>query len=487
MSGNTSEATALAFDKVSFRYAGARDDVLRDVSVSVPAGAFALLVGDTGSGKSTLLSLAKPQIAPAGERSGKVRVFGRSVDDLSAIEACEIGFVFQDPDNQIVCDSVWHEMSFGLENLGTPQGEMRRRVAEASYFFGMEPWFHSGTDALSGGRKQLLALASTLVMQPRVLLLDEPTAQLDPIAARNFLHALFRVNRELGCTVIVATHEPSIMVDYATCAFELANGAVRAVEDLGRFKHGVDIPEGGPHSCARTVGSPASSVGKAAASEREDSAVLVRNAWFRYDRDGEWVLRGLDFAVRRGEVHALVGGNGCGKSTLLSLVAGTCRAQRGEVRAGATGKALLPQDPKALFAEESVGDELMEWVKTGGYGAGEARILANRIGLAHCFDVHPYDLSGGQRQMLALGKLLLMRPRLLLLDEPTKGLDPAARERVACMIGAACRDGATVVVSTHDLAFVRRIADRVSLMFDGELACTETVDEFFRNNLFYRP
>ncbi len=137
--------------------------------------------------------------------------------------------MFQDPDNQIVCDSVWHEMAFGLENLGTPQGEMRRRVAEASYFFGMGPWFHSDTDALSGGRKQLLALASTLVMQPRVLLLDEPTAQLDPIAARNFLHALFRVNRELGCTVVVATHEPELMVDYATCAFELVDGAVRAI------------------------------------------------------------------------------------------------------------------------------------------------------------------------------------------------------------------------------------------------------------------
>lgn len=464
------EGIALAYDDVTFRYSGSRGDVLSGVSMAVPAGAFALLVGGTGSGKSTLLSLAKPQIAPAGDRAGQVRVFGRPVDDLDGAAACEVGYVFQDPDNQIVCDSVWHEMAFGLENLGTPQGEMRRRVAEASYFFGMGPWFHSDTDALSGGRKQLLALASTLVMQPRVLLLDEPTAQLDPIAARNFLHALFRVNRELGCTVVVATHEPELMADYATCAFELVDGAVRPVEDLGRFKCEAALAERG-----------------ALCDANAPAAVSARGAWFRYGRDDDWVLRGLDLEVRQGEVHALVGGNGCGKSTLLALIAGTRRAQRGEVRSAISAKAMLPQDPKALFAEERVDEELMEWAHIGGYGADEVQAMMGELGVADRADLHPYDLSGGQRQMLALGKLLLVHPRLLLLDEPTKGLDRTARERVAGMIEAARRDGVTVIVSTHDLAFVRRVADRVSLMFDGELACTEPVGEFFRNNLFYRP
>lgn len=464
------EGIALAYDDVTFRYPGSRGDVLSGVSMAVPAGAFALLVGGTGSGKSTLLSLAKPQIAPAGDRAGQVRVFGRPVDDLDGAAACEVGYVFQDPDNQIVCDSVWHEMAFGLENLGTPQGEMRRRIAEASYFFGMGPWFHSDTDSLSGGRKQLLALASTLVMQPRVLLLDEPTAQLDPIAARNFLHALFRVNRELGCTVVVATHEPELMADYATCAFELVDGAVRAVENLGRFKCEATLAERG-----------------ALCDANAPAAVSARGAWFRYGRDDDWVLRGLDLEVRQGEVHALVGGNGCGKSTLLALIAGTRRAQRGEVRSAISAKAMLPQDPKALFAEERVDEELMEWAHIGGYGADEVQAMMGELGVADRADLHPYDLSGGQRQMLALGKLLLVHPRLLLLDEPTKGLDRAAREHVAGMIEAARRDGVTVIVSTHDLAFVRRVADRVSLMFDGELACTEPVGEFFRNNLFYRP
>lgn len=464
------EGIALAYDDVTFRYPGSHGDVLSGVSMAVPAGAFALLVGGTGSGKSTLLSLAKPQIAPAGDRAGQVRVFGRPVDDLDGAAACEVGYVFQDPDNQIVCDSVWHEMAFGLENLGTPQGEMRRRVAEASYFFGMGPWFHSDTDALSGGRKQLLALASTLVMQPRVLLLDEPTAQLDPIAARNFLHALFRVNRELGCTVVVATHEPELMADYATCAFELVDGAVRAVENLGRFKYEAMLAERG-----------------ALCDADASAAVSARGAWFRYGRDDDWVLRGLDLEVRQGEVHALVGGNGCGKSTLLALIAGTRRAQRGEVRSAISAKAMLPQDPKALFAEERVDEELMEWAHIGGYDADEVQAMMGELGLADRAGLHPYDLSGGQRQMLALGKLLLVHPRLLLLDEPTKGLDRTAREHVAGMIEAARRDGVTVIVSTHDLAFVRRVADRVSLMFDGELACTEPVGEFFRNNLFYRP
>ena len=464
------EGIALAYDDVTFRYPGSRGDVLSGVSMAVPAGAFALLVGGTGSGKSTLLSLAKPQIAPAGDRAGQVRVFGRPVDDLDGAEACEVGYVFQDPDNQIVCDSVWHEMAFGLENLGTPQGEMRRRVAEASYFFGMGPWFHSDTDALSGGRKQLLALASTLVMQPRVLLLDEPTAQLDPIAARNFLHVLFRVNRELGCTVVVATHEPELMADYATCAFELVDGAVRAVENLGRFKCEATLAERG-----------------ALCDANAPAAVSARGAWFRYGRDDDWVLRGLDLEVRQGEVHALVGGNGCGKSTLLALIAGTRRAQRGEVRSAISAKAMLPQDPKALFAEERVDEELMEWAHIGGYGADEVQAMMGELGLADRAGLHPYDLSGGQRQMLALGKLLLVHPRLLLLDEPTKGLVRAAREQVAGMIESARREGVTVVVSTHDLTFVRRVADRVSLMFDGDLACTEPVGEFFRNNLFYRP
>ena len=484
------DTPALAIEGLSFSYAGSDERVLADITASIPQGAFALLVGDTGSGKSTLLSLVKPQIAPAGERTGSVRAFGREVSGLSDEEAATtVGFVFQDPDNQVVCDSVWHEMAFGLENLGVPQAEMRRRVAEAGYFFGMGDWFHSSTDELSGGRKQLLALASTLVMQPRLLLLDEPTAQLDPIATKNFLHALFRVNRELGCTVVVATHAPELMADYATCAFELEGGRLREVDspDACKARGGLAIEgrrasEGSDPDVGERPRAPLGSRRSSAA----EGAAAVRGAWFRYGRDDDWVLRGLDLDVAPGEMHALVGGNGCGKSTLLALLAGLRAPGRGSVRVGVRERALLPQDPKALFAEETVVDELMEWTAVGGYGEGEAREMLGRIGLAARVQAHPYDLSGGQRQLLALAKVLLVKPRLLLLDEPTKGLDRAARIGVARMLDEARADGATIVMATHDLDFVAALADRVSMLFDGEVACTEPTGEFFRNNIFYR-
>lgn len=475
-------APALSFQGLSFSYPDSPAPVLEDVCLSIEPGAFALLVGDTGSGKSTLLSLVKPQIAPVGRRAGSVRVFGRPVDDLSDEESARtVGFVFQDPDNQIVCDSVWHEMAFGLENLGVPQAEMRRRVAEAGYFFGMGDWFRCATDALSGGRKQLLALASTLVMQPRLLLLDEPTAQLDPIATKNFLHALFRVNRELGCTVIVATHAPELMADYATCAFELRSGRVHevALEEFGRR---VSMRGAAGEAAATTTHAGRMHAGAA----NGGTAVEVRGAWFRYGRDEDWVLRGTELSVRAGELHALVGGNGCGKSTLLALMAGTKRVQKGIVRIDARERALLPQDPKALFAEECVLDELMEWSSVGAYGPQEVEAMLSRLGLADRAAAHPYDLSGGQRQLLALGKVLLVRPRLLLLDEPTKGLDRAARRRVAEVLEEERVRGATIVMATHDLELVSSLANSVSLLFDGEAACTEPADEFFRNNIFYR-
>ncbi|MDY2777492.1 MAG: ATP-binding cassette domain-containing protein [Collinsella sp.] len=482
------ESTPLAIqvEGLTFSYAGADTAVLDGVDWAVPQGAFALLVGDTGSGKSTLLSLIKPEIAPTGERSGCISVFGRPVSDHDiASSARTIGYVFQNPDNQIVCESVWHEMAFGLENLGTPQGEMRRRVAETSYFFGMEEWFRKDTDTLSGGRKQLLALASTLAMRPRLLLLDEPTAQLDPIAEKSFLHALFRVNRELGCTVVVATHQPRAMLAYATCAFSLRDGAVSEVPDFATLDErpaldAASLPSplsGGRHFAPRPM----------AASTSPQLAVKVERAWFRYRRDDDWVLRNLDIEVGAGRIHALVGGNGCGKSTLLAAMAGINRLQRGRVWAALAGKALLPQDPRALFAMETVDDELMEWSSAAGYGRSDVDAMLACTGLTSSAALHPHDLSGGQQQLLALGKLLLTDPDLLLLDEPTKGLDLSSRRLIAALLRSLRDAGATVVLATHDLDFVDQVADEVSMIFDGELSCTESSEGFFDGNVFYQP
>ena len=531
-----SDMPAIEVRGLSFAYPGAEAAVLEGLDWSVPQGAFALLVGGTGSGKSTLLSLLKPEISPTGECAGELRVLGESVADMDVRTSAErVGYVFQDPENQIVCETVWHEMAFGLENLGMPRDEMRRRVAETSYFFGLEDWLHRDTDTLSGGRKQLLSLAAVLALRPRVLLLDEPTSQLDPVAEKNFLHALFRVNRELGCTVVVATHQPRPMLEYATCAYRIEGGRVREVADmasLGRREPLLSdgMPGWGAARCAKNgvfcrregnLGSMESSEGGSVAkntpkmdkssgfvaqtslengpedSSRVDgsrilqkmhggSATTLSEGWFRYDRAGGWVLRGLDASFSAGAVHAVVGGNGCGKSTMLSVLAKTAKLQRGRMVRGAASAALLPQNPKALLVAETVRDELMEWASTCGYDENLARERAASLGLSGLDGRHPYDLSGGQRQLLALAKLLLIGPELLLLDEPTKGLDLASR----CIIARALRDhakaGGTVIMATHDLDFVEQVADDIAMMFDGEIACMEPPADFFADNVFYR-
>ena len=467
-----SDMPAIEARGLSFVYPGADAAVLEGLDWSVPQGAFALLVGGTGSGKSTLLSLLKPEIAPTGERAGELRVLGESVADMDVRTSAErVGYVFQDPENQIVCETVWHEMAFGLENLGVSRDEMRRRVAETSYFFGLEDWLHRDTDTLSGGRKQLLSLAAVLALRPRVLLLDEPTSQLDPVAEKNFLHALFRVNRELGCTVVVATHQPRPMLEYVTCAYRIEGGRVREVADLASL---------GGREGLLTLDSSRPAQGEA------PGAAAIREGWFRYDRASGWVLRGLDVAFSAGAVHAIVGGNGCGKSTMLSMLAKTAKLQRGRMMRGAASAALLPQNPKALLVAETVRDELMEWASTCGYDEAAAQEQAARLGLASLEARHPYDLSGGQRQLLALAKLLLIGPELLLLDEPTKGLDLASRRIIARALRDHAKAGGAVVMATHDLDFAEQVSDDVAMMFDGEIACMEPPADFFVDNVFYR-
>ena len=464
---------AIEVRSLSFAYPGADAAVLEGLDWSVPQGAFALLVGGTGSGKSTLLSLLKPEISPTGECAGELRVLGESVADMNVRASAErVGYVFQDPENQIVCEAVWHEMAFGLENLGMSRDEMRRRVAETSYFFGLEDWLHRDTDTLSGGRKQLLSLAAVLALRPRVLLLDEPTSQLDPVAEKNFLHALFRVNRELGCTVVVATHQPRPMLEYATCAYRIEGGRVREVVGLASLgsREGLLALD----SCRSAQGAATS------------AAAAIREGWFRYDRATGWVLRGLDVAFSTGAVHAIVGGNGCGKSTMLSVLAKTAKLQRGRMVRGAASAALLPQNPKALLVAETVRDELVEWASACGYDEAMARERAASLGLADLGERHPYDLSGGQRQLLALAKLLLIGPELLLLDEPTKGLDLASRRIIARALRDHAQAGGTVVMATHDLDFAEQVADDISMMFDGEIACKEPPTDFFADNVFYR-
>ena len=579
----------------AFTYPDAPARTFGPLDWRVAEGSFTLLLGATGCGKTTLLRCLKPTLAPAGAPEGALEGLGRAPAAFGAAEgAAQVGYVAQNPENQLVCDTVWHELAFGLENVGLGQDAMRRRVAEVAHFFGIEPWFRASVADLSGGQQQMVNLAAVLALQPRLLVLDEPTAQLDPVAEKNFLHALFRVNRELGITVVMATHAPEATAPYATDLVELANGQVRPVAvppilapvpasapaaPRPLVGHALDEPETPParrgergwriyllvrrrraertgitpipcgRGCSfapptrrgRTVcsrktfsprakrGSPAPrprgvslplhaegvtdrseslSLGEEAAprptreassarpfreappaATREALPVLsFRDAHFRYAREDGWVLRGLDLDVRAGDVHAAVGGNGCGKSTLLRLAAGVLKPERGRVANRlAARQALLPQNPKALFVCDTVADELREWQRGCCYGDDAVDAALERFSLAAHVARHPYDLSGGQQQLLAFAKILLTDPDLLLLDEPTKGLDTPTKCALAGAVRACARRGATVVLVTHDLAFAARVADRATMLFDGEAACTEPAGEFFAGNLFYRP
>ena len=451
--------SVIKLEDFSFAYPGSDAASVGPVSLELKQGDFTILVGKTGVGKTTLLKALLPESPLAGTRQG-----------VAEIASDAIGYVSQSPENQLVCESVWHEIAFALENHGVERSLMRRRVAEVSHFFGIEPWFHRKVTELSGGQMQLVNLARTLAMGPEVLLLDEPTAELDPVAEKKFLHEIFRINRELNITVVVVTHTPEVMIDYATRGFVLEKHALHEVP-LEQFRFDKPI-----ETTLRKF------------DDELDDVMTLDDVYFRYSKDEPFVLHGADLNVKCEEIRAIVGGNGSGKSTLLKLAAGIHRAERGRVKnAQSKSQAYLPQHPASLFICDSVAEELREWQKSCGYSEAEILEIEKAAKLEEREELHPYDLSGGQQQMLGLAKLLLTKPKLLLLDEPTKGLDPETKCTVAAMILDYAQSGGTVIMATHDLAFARCVADTTTMIFDGQATCTEHSDEFFKNNLFFRP
>ena len=450
-------------------------NALQDISFQVEQGAFCVLVGSTGCGKTTLLRSLKPELAPAGSVSGSLKLFGKQLVQnahpaMSPSESAQlIGYVMQDPDAQIVCDTVWHELAFGLENIGTNPNEIRRRIAEVAHYFGIEPWMHSKTEDLSGGQKQLVNLAAVLALRPQLVVLDEPTSQLDPNAVKQFLFILSRVNRELGITVVMATHSPEDAALYAT--------------------QRVDLDDPGPIASFDQAAAAMQSrrLQRASLLQHAEIVLDISNLYYRFDRHAPWVLRGAFLQVQQATVHALVGGNGSGKTTMLRCLASVLKPQRGKVRnALASSQALLPQDPKSLLVCDTVREELMEWADRCGYDQHQAQRVSKRMGLAGCAEQHPFDLSGGQQQKLAIAKLLLANPQLLFLDEPTKGLDPQSCAALSQTIKSLADEGRTIVLVTHDLDFAFATADTVSMLFDGETVCTDPVEGFFKHNLIYR-
>ena len=508
---------SIAVQGLSFTYPGAATQTLRDVGFQIEAGDFAVLIGETGSGKSTLMRLIKRELAPLGERSGEIRLNGTRLEDLSdADSACRIGYVMQRPEQQLVTDKVWHELAFALENMGLEQAAIRRRVAEMASYFGIADWFDRDVHSLSGGQKQLLNLAAVMVAQPEVLLLDEPTSQLDPIAASDFLNTVKKLNRDMGLTVLLIEHRLEEALPMADRVLVLEDGRLTldlppsaACEKLRGHPALLDAMPGavrlfhaagaeGP--CPITVRegrrflrenfkNEVRTLSRTPAPIDNTAALEFRDVYFRYGRELPDVLRGLSLDVRAGEIFCLLGANGSGKSTALKLAAGLSKPYSGGIKIFGRklrdykGQslyrecvAMLPQDAQTVFLKNTVRDELRE------VGADLSSLPYS---LDHLLDRHPYDLSGGEQQLVALAKVLAAKPRLLLLDEPTKGIDAHNRRAVLEILRRLKADGVAVLIVTHDVEFAALCADRCALFFRGEIASSDVPARFFDENSFY--
>lgn len=504
---------------LSFNYPEQREKAIDDFSFTVEKGEFLVLCGPSGCGKSTLLRQLKTVLTPHGIRTGEILFNDVPLESVdAATQAARIGFVSQSPDNQIVTDKVWHELAFGMESLGFDTPAIRGRVAEMASFFGIEDWFYKNVTELSGGQKQLLNLASVMTLQPEVLILDEPTAQLDPIAAGEFLSMLGKINRELGITVILTEHRLEEALPMASAVFVMDHGRVlchgtptdvgSALKDKdSRMSLAMPAPmriwaaTANNFDCPITVSagrewlmnySKTSSLGaipkRLLPKQSEETVIEATNLWFRYEKESPDIVRGLNLSIRKGEFFALMGGNGAGKTTTLRLISGSRKPYRGEI--SVTGKVTaLPQNPQALFVAKTLREELYDTLK-GSKRSKTSRdesvaYVVSLCRLSSLLDRHPYDLSGGEQQRAALAKVLLTDPDILLLDEPTKGFDAEFKQLFAAIIQNLLVQGITVFMVSHDVEFCAKYAHHCALFFDGSIVTEGTPDKFFSGNSFY--
>lgn len=518
-------------ENLSFSYPKEQEKALDSISFSVKTGEFVLVCGKSGCGKTTLLRLLKPILAPCGIKTGEIYCFGRPACELSEREqAAKIGFVLQNPDNGLVTDKVWHELAFGLESLGLKTPEIRTRVSEMASYFGIQNWFYKNVSELSGGQKQILNLASVMAMGPSVLILDEPTSQLDPIAAQEFMSTLKKINRELGVTVILSEHRLEEGFAAADRVIVMDNGKI--VADASPYQVGEIIKESNPDiysafpTPVRVHGSVKSNL-PCPVSVREgrvwlekfsesnrlypelipkdkeptafDTAIEFKDVWFRYEKDQPDIVKGLSFSVKKGELFCILGGNGCGKTTVLSLISGINKPYRGKISingenilkaknlySGLLG--VLPQNPQTVFLNKTVRLDLMGMLppKLPREEKNERiQRIASLCRLCGLLDKHPYDLSGGEQQRAALAKVLLADPEILLLDEPTKGMDAMFKEEFAEIISDLKKSGKTVIMVSHDIEFCAEYADRCALVFDGSITSEGRPREFFKGKSFY--
>lgn len=508
----------LALKNLTFCYPRSASPAVDDLSLSVNDGDFLVLCGRSGCGKTTLLRQLKPQLAPRGELSGEILFEGAPLSGLGEREsAALIGFVQQSPENQIVTDKVWHELAFGLENLGYDTPTIRRRVAETASFFGIQNWFYRNVSELSGGQKQLLNLAAVMVMQPKILILDEPTSQLDPIAASDFLAVLKKINLELGTTIILTEHRLEEALPLSNRAAVMENGRLLCcggAAEIGAFlrendhdmframpaamriwgavgsgeKCPVSVNEGRRFIAEYAAENPILSVPEKRLRKFGEVKISLNGAYFRYEKELPDVVRGPDFSASAGELVCILGGNGTGKTTTLKLLAGLKKPYRGEVRTNGR-VCLLPQDPQTLFVGKTVYSDLADALSDSPLSKEQRNErIAQTLSLCRLNGLeerHPYDLSGGEMQRAALAKLLLLDPEILLLDEPTKGLDAEFKVELADILRVLLGSGVCVVMVSHDVEFCAEYADRCALFFDGAIAAEGEPRGFFAGNSFY--
>ncbi len=505
---------ALSFVNYSFYYPNETAPALKDINVNIKSGEFILLCGEIGSGKTTLLRSIKKELAPVGEKSGKIYAFEKDISTLKKDDSVtQIGYVSQSPDNQIVMESVWHELAFGLENMGYKSNVIRRKIAEIVNFFGIEDIIDKKTNALSGGQKQLLNLAGVMAMQPKILLLDEPTAQLDPISASEFFKTVGRINKETGMTVVISEHRLQEVLPLSDRVLFIKDGEIKINKNPFDFVKEIynlhaDFAPALPDACKiayrlgekdnfpisvnegrrwlEKVNKPLKSTPNVQKQEKKKAVLKARDLWFRYDKNDSFLLKGLSFDLYEGEIHSILGGNGCGKSTLMYLLCGCYKLSRGRVSKKDNKQiSLLIQNPKLNFLCDTVSEELKELKDVYGYSQKDIDNMVAKFNLSKLLTKHPYDLSGGEMQSLALAKILLLSPDILLLDEPTKSLDAKTKKEILKLLLNLKASGKSIVIVTHDLDFACTVSDRISMMSNGDIVCTDLSKSFFENNMFY--
>lgn len=499
-----------------FSYPNSEKKALDDINLTVNQGEFVTICGKSGCGKSTLLRHLKPILTPHGKTSGEIYFDGKSIYDLSDREQAEnIGFVMQNPDNQIVTDKVWHELVFGLESLGINSAEIRSKAAEMASFFGIQNWFYENVANLSGGQKQILNLASVMVMNPTLLLLDEPSSQLDPISAHDFFTMLERINTELGVTIILSEHNLSEVFPLSDKVVVMEDGKITA--ENTPYKIGEELKQNSMFAALPTPTKIYYSLGNNSGncpitirdghkwlekqqinehfefkSEKKrintEPILELKDVWFRYEKNSDDILKGLSFKVHENEFYAIVGGNGVGKSTALSVISKINKPYRGKVFINDDTKvAVMPQNPQSLFLKKSVLEELYDAVfdVEKEKRKNEIEYVIKLCELDNLLENHPYDLSGGEQQRVALAKMLLRKPDLLVLDEPTKGLDACFKRKLATILKSLQKNGMTVLMVTHDIEFCAEYADICAMFFDGKIVSEAPPRKFFAENNFY--